>query len=307
MTLKEEQWTDLLDSIEQHKCTPFIGAGACSFQNEDGARWLPLGKDIAKKWAEEYDYPLEESSYQLPMVAQFLAIENGDDMYPKKILSRELKQVNPPNFFLEKFRNTPYAVLADLNLPIYITTNYDQFMESALKSRARDPVSEFCRWNNYAKLAGIPSAFDKPRKYKPKESEPLVYHLHGDVNTPQSMVLTETDYIDFIVNLNSQSDMLSAIVTQALVSTSLLFVGYSLQDINFRTIFRGIVNFLGSRFQLSSVAVLLPPRQLSVDKQDQVQKYLNKYTESMFKVHVYWGDASQFSKEFRQRWDNFKK
>jgi hypothetical protein len=307
MTLKEEQWTDLLDSIEQHKCTPFIGAGACSFQNEDGARWLPLGKDIAKKWAEEYDYPLEESSYQLPMVAQFLAIENGDDMYPKKILSRELKQVNPPNFFLEKFRNTPYAVLADLNLPIYITTNYDQFMESALKSRARDPVSEFCRWNNYAKLAGIPSAFDKPRKYKPKESEPLVYHLHGDVNTPQSMVLTERDYFDFVVNLNKDPEalMLPAIVRQALATSSLLFIGYTLEDISFRAIFQGVIGLQGTRFREISVSVQLPPP-LTSEKVDKAQRYLDQYTRNMFEVRVFWGDVCQFVAELRQRWEGFK-
>jgi hypothetical protein len=298
MSLSEEEWVDLLYSIAQKKCTPFIGAGASAILNEDGKPWLPTGRDIAKKWAEEYGYPLEESS--LAMIAQYLAIEK-EDMYPKKILSRELKEIKPPDFALEKFRNTPYAVLADLNLPIYITTNYDHFMEASLESRGRAPVTEFCRWNNYALLAGIPSVFDKSSRYEPKENEPLVFHLHGDASTPQSMVLTESDYVDFLVKLNSQNEMLPSVVVKSLASTSLLFIGYSLQDINFRTIFRGIVNFLGSRFQLSSVAVLLPPTRSSEDKQDKARKYLDKYTEYMFKVHVYWGEASEFSAELRQR------
>jgi hypothetical protein len=297
MSLTSLQWRNLLESIEQKKCTPFIGAGASS-------NWLPLARHIADKWREEYGYPLDD--YDLAKVAQFLAIQNEDELAPKEILSSELKKIKPPNFSLEENRNTPYAVLADLNLPIYITTNYDHFMEEVLRSRGKDPVSEFCRWNNYAQAAGIPSVFDNPNKYHPTEARPLVYHLHGDLVTPQSMVLTESDYIDFIVNLNSESAVLPSVIKQSLASTPLLFVGYSLLDINFRIIFRGIMNFIGSRFLSSNVAVMRPPKNLSDEKQERAKEYLKEYTKNMFKVNVYWGDASMFSEELRQRRNNFK-
>jgi len=55
--------------------------------------------------------------------------------------------IMPPDFGLDEFRNTPPAVLAVFNLPIYITTNYDHFVEEALKSRGKAPISDFCRWN----------------------------------------------------------------------------------------------------------------------------------------------------------------
>jgi len=307
MSLTNLQWKSLLESIDEKKCTPFIGAGASS-------SWLPLARQIANKWKEDYDYPLDD--YDLARVAQFLAIQNEDELSPKHILSKELKKIKPPNFSLEENRNTPYAVLADLNLPLYITTNYDYFMEEALKSRGKRPVSEFCRWNKYAQAAGIPSVFDKDNKYegpielryrprtesyRPTESEPLVYHLHGDLAIHQSMVLTESDYIDFVVNLNSESGVLPSIIKQALVSTSLLFIGYSLLDINFRIIFRGIMNFIGSRYLSSNVAVMLPPKYLSDDKQEHAKQYLKEYTKNMFKVNVFWGDASTFSEELRKR------
>src|SRR5215216_2144760 len=283
MSLTNLQWKSLLESIEQKKCTPFIGAGASS-------NWLPLGRQIVDKWKEENDYPLDD--YDLARVAQFLAIENGDELSPKNILSSELKKIEPPNFSLEENRNTPYAVLADLNLPLYITTNYDYFMEEALKSLGKAPASDFCRWNNYAQAAGIPSVLDNPSRYKPTETWPLIYHLHGDLDVPQSMVLTESDYIDFIVNLNSENGVLPSVIKQALASTSLLFIGYSLLDINFRTIFRGIMNFIGSRFLSSNIAVMRPPENLSQDKQERAKQYLKEYTRNMFKVNVYWGDAS---------------
>jgi hypothetical protein len=300
MGLSDEDWEELLYAIKDKKCTPFIGAGAC-------APWLPLGKDVARDWASKHNYPLEDS-YQLSRVAQFLAIENGNDLYPKNVLSRELKQKKSPEFSLEEHRNTPYAVLADLNLPIYITTNYDHFMEAALKSKGKEPVSEFCRWNNYAEAAGIESKLLKKSKYQPTVSQPLVYHLHGDIDVPQSMVLTENDYIDFIVTLSRGDDnsLVPPIIRRTFADTILLFIGYSLEDINFRIIFRNIVDFLGVRFQLQSIAVLLPPKYLSGDKVDQAQKYLDQYTKNIFKIHVYWGDASEFSAELRNHWDRFR-
>jgi hypothetical protein len=298
MSLTILQWKNLLESLEQKKCTPFIGAG-CS------AEWLPLGSDIARQWAIDYGYPLKDSD-DLARVAQFLAIANRNELAPKYIISRELKEKKPPNFALPEYINTPYALLADLNLPIYITTNYDYFMEAALKERGKAPVSEFCRWNNFAIAAGIPSVFDKPDAYKPTEARPLVYHLHGDLDTPQSMVLTESDYIDFIVNLNSRGEVLPKLISQALASTSLLFIGYSLLDMNFRIIFRGIMNFLGSQFLLPNVAVMRTPSGVPDDKQELAQEYLKEYTKNMFKVDIYWGDASVFSEDLRKRWNEFR-
>ena len=213
---------------------------------ELSAEWLPLAKDIASKWAKEYGYPLNDS-HDLGSVAQFLAIQNQDDLSPKAILSNELKDIQPPNFSLEENRSMPHATLADFNLPIYITTNYDYFMEAALKSRGKDPKSEFCRWNNYAKAAGIPSVFDKSNKpqYRPTSAQPLVYHLHGVIDIPQSMVLTQNDYIDFIVNFNRENSILSPLIVRN-TSSLLLLIGYKLQDINFNIIFRGIKNLLGA-------------------------------------------------------------
>jgi hypothetical protein len=180
-------------------------------------------------------------------------------------------------------------------------------MEAALKSKGKEPISEFCRWNNYAEVAGIESKLLKKSKFQPSISQPLVYHLHGEINIPQSMVLTENDYIDFIVTLSKSNgnSIIPPIIRRTFVDTILLFIGYSLQDINFRIIYRNISDFLGSRSQLRSIAVLLPPY-ISSNNIDQAQKYLDQYTKDMFKIQVYWADASEFTRELRIRWDEFR-
>jgi hypothetical protein len=297
MGLTDEDWEELLYAIKDKKCTPFIGAGASSL-------WLPLGTEIARDWAGKHGYPLGDS-HQLARIAQYLAIKEDNDMYPKNILSRVLKEKRPPDFRLEEHRNTPYAVLADLNLPVYITTNYDHFMETALKSKGKDPVSEFCRWNKLGEAGGIISIFDRENQYMPTSARPLVYHLHGIIDKPQSMVLTEDDYIDFIVNLSSNNDIIPPAIRRLMATSSLLFIGYSLEDINFRTIFRGIVDYLGARYQLASMAVLLTPSGVIESKQNEAQKYLERYTRKMFNVRVYWGTANEFSSELRKRWNEF--
>src|SRR5918996_4456811 len=139
MTLVDSDWDDLLRSIKNKKCTPFIGAGA-------SAPWIPLGGELARTWAEEYGYPLEDCC-ALDRVAQFLAVKYDDDLHPKLLLSRSLERIRIPDLSLEQYRKSPYAVLADLHLPAYITTNYDIIMECTLRIKGKDPVTEFCRWN----------------------------------------------------------------------------------------------------------------------------------------------------------------
>jgi hypothetical protein len=290
-------WENLLRNIKKHRCTPFIGAGVSAFKNEDGKPWLPLGSTIANEWAKKFDYPLEDA-WHLAKVAQFVAIVSGDEMSPKLELGEKLEKINPPHFSDQKYANMPHSVLADLNLPIYITTNYDKFMEEALISRGRKPDSEYCRWNEALEFAGN-SLFENPQYAGPTENKPLVYHLHGIIDEPQSMVLTERDYIDFVINLTIDENLIPTVIRKALAMTSLLFIGYSLEDINFRVIFQGIMSKIKSSFQFSSIAVQLPPT-ISPQKQGKALEYLDKYTKNMFKVNVYWIDASEFSRQLRK-------
>ena len=305
MSLKDADWDELLYSIDDQSCTPFIGAGACGFRNKDNEPWLPSGSTVSKKLSEKYEYPLDDSNV-LDHVSQYVAIQNGD-MYPKNFIARLLKEISPPDFSKEEYKNTPHAVLADLKLPIYITTNYDEFMELALKSRGRNTDSDFCRWNAFLKKQSIQSVCDKA-DYKPSQGRPLVYHLHGDLINTRSMVLTETDYLDFLINL-SKEDILPNQISTALNSTSLLFVGYSLRDINFRFIFRSLMQLLGegigAGLQLPSIGVQLPSG-FTEERKEQAIRYLDEYSKNMFKVRVYWGGITEFSKELRDRWEKFK-
>ena len=137
--LEKKDWDDLLWFIKKGRCTPFIGAGACY-------PYLPLGGALAYDWSNRYEYPLNDSN-DLPKVAQFMAIDHFD-LFPKHVIAEEFQNKAQPDFFK---LDEPHGVLADLNLPIYITTNYDNFMFSALKSRKKNPERELCRWRYWCR------------------------------------------------------------------------------------------------------------------------------------------------------------
>ncbi len=146
-SLSDSDWKLLLHRIKEGRCTPFLGAGA-SFPA------LPLGGGLAEQWSSEHSYPLADRT-DLPRVAQYLAV-TYDSMFPKERLADSFKKCAPPDF---SARDEPHSVLSKLPLPIYMTTNYDDFMIRALKAQGREGVRETCRWKSDIKH--LPSEFEK--------------------------------------------------------------------------------------------------------------------------------------------------
>jgi hypothetical protein len=279
----DSDWQLLMRRIELGACTPFLGAGACFGS-------LPLGSEIAARWAGEHGYPLEDGS-DLARVAQYVGVHQDDAMYPKELVSAELMRASPPDFTAE---DEPHAVLADLPLPIYMTTNYDDFMSSALRHRGKEPRRELCRWNTSPALKEQPSHLNGTPSLPPSPANPIVYHLHGHLDVPESLVLTEDDYLDFLVAVSRDEDLLPHQIQRALAGTSLMFVGYRLSDWDFRVIHRGLVMAGEPSLRRLSVTVQLP-------RDAPAQSYLDKYFGAM-KVRVYWGSADDFMHELRERW-----
>jgi hypothetical protein len=285
--LTEEDWDSLMGAIRDGKCTPFLGAGAC-------AGIIPLGAEIAQRWAQEHRYPLK-NSWDLACVAQCLSIRRFP-AFPKDKMVKLLKKINPPDF---EAPDEPHGVLADLPLPIYITTNYDDFMFKALHSRHRNPRRELCRWHSL--LSDRLSVFDRGSDAEVSVANPVVFHLHGYDEAPESLVLTEDDYLDFLVNISKAPETIPNRIMKTLALNSLLFIGYRLADWSFRVLFRSIIGSLPRGLGGIRITVQLAPDPAEGFTQEQVQRYLEKYF-ARDDVRVYWGTARQFAAQLRERW-----
>lgn len=100
---------------------------------------------------------------------------------------------------------------------LFYTTNYDDFLERAMKLHGRDVVTIAAEHDLSQNLA-----------------ETQVVKFHGDFNRPETMVLSESDYekrmrLESAMDLKLRSDVLGR---------ALLFIGYSFRDSNVAYLFR---------------------------------------------------------------------
>jgi SIR2-like domain len=292
--VKEADWTRLIDQLGRGDCTPFLGAGACH-------GILPTAAEMSTRWAADYKYPFVNND-DLARVMQYAAVSAGDAVYVKEKVCDDLGAMAPPDF---AGPNEPHALLAEFPIPVFITTNYDDFLVRALKRAGKSPYSAMCSWS-----AGVDydhELFDAMAGLRPIPAEPIVYHLHGSMHTPRSLVITENDYLEFLVKIASSQDsealrIIPSAILSSLTDNPLLFIGYSLQDWTFRVIFHGLLNAIPDVHRRRSVSVqLLPPiHQSMAEAEDLARQYLTQYLDG-WSITIYWGTAADFCRELRWR------
>ncbi len=303
-------WELLLKNIygkqgKECRCTPILGSEVCD-------SFLPSRAKIAQKWAEQYNYPFE-SSDDLARVTLFLSITRGG-MFPrnelKDIIDDKLINIEPKHF---KSTDEIHGVLAHLPFPIYITTNYDDLMERALKAptNSKEPKTEICKWNKL--VEDIPSVFDKHQIFKPSVANPVVFHLHGYIDVPESMILTRDDYLDFLIAASKDdSTLIPASIQRVFTSTALLFLGYRVEDIDFQILLRLLNRSIKdgtSPNKYVNISVQLAPgkENCSEIQKTDAQKYLSKYFETSNNIYIYWGNCHDFANELKIRCESYTK
>jgi len=289
----EAEWERLLDQLNSGDCTPFLGSGAC-------VGTLPTGTALSRDMARRWDYPFADD-HDLPRVTQFAVMRYGDSVYVKRRICDELDAGGAPDF-LDPLE--PHALLASFPLPVYLTTNYDDFILRSLEAVGKSPNVAVCPWNKG--LAYAEDLFSSEAGWNPKPEAPLIYHLHGNLRDPASLVLAEDDYLEFLTNLAVDGvaggqRMLPTSILAALTRRPLLFIGYSLQDWTFRVLFHGLLKAVPGINRRRHVSVQLAPS-LASTKADvlEVQRQLARYYED-WRISIFWGTAEEFCHELRRR------
>ncbi|WP_222273522.1 SIR2 family NAD-dependent protein deacylase, partial [Modestobacter marinus] len=155
----------------------------------------------------------------------------------------------------------PFSVLAQLPAPVYITTLHSRLLTSALRNAGREPEVELCRWNEDADWPE--SVFDREPGYGPTAERPLIYHLLGTFDEPESLVLTEDDYFDFLIGVTRNRDLVPKVVRRRLADSALMFVGFRLDEWDFRVLYRSLLRSEGERRRdlYTHVAVQVDPEE----------------------------------------------
>ncbi|HEY1292123.1 MAG TPA: CHAT domain-containing protein [Chloroflexota bacterium] len=312
---EQEQWTAIIRQIEDGHCTPILGPALLEFL-------LGSNREIARSWADQYRFPMSPHDRQdLPQVAQFLAVELYPE-FPVSELNKHLRDRlierygdEPLRHALNgnaedavrslakdvgirrrrKERTEPFKVLAKLPFATYITTNPDNLLADALTEAGRTPVVELCRWHDSGDWPD--SILEIEPDYTPSLERPLVYHLFGQLRYPDSLVLTEDNYFDYLIGVTRNEKQIPRAITRAWASNALLFLGFQIEEWNFRVLLRRIVSQEGRGHSLVSrrehVAVQLDPEEGTSNDPRRARQYLEKYFQSE-NIVIRWLNAEQF-------------
>src|SRR5215472_10524348 len=121
-----------------------------------------------------------------------------------------------------------FASLVKLNFRHFLTTNYDTFLEDALKNE-KLPYDQF-DWTDREECRHF------FLQYLSRSAKRAVIHLHGRGDQPHTVVLSHSDYVNRYVVSFEYVDKLSVLFA----TLRLVFVGFSLEDPDLRYILRQV-------------------------------------------------------------------
>ena len=148
-----------------------------------------------------------------------------------------------------------------------------------------------------------PALYGAEAGYRPEAARPLIYHLFGNLREPDSVVLTEDDYFDYLIGVTANKDLIPPVVRRALADTALLFLGFRMDDWDFRVLFRSLMSQegRGRRSRYAHVAVQIDPEESQILEPEGARRYLESYFEDA-DISIYWGSTEDFVQELGRRW-----
>jgi hypothetical protein len=165
-------------------------------------------------------FPNEQAT-NLQRVAHCYELANSRNLLVKEIKSA-VQVGKKPSPVLHALARLPFSLI--------ITTNYDDLFEKALRAAGKNP-----RVGIYNK-----GQFNITDDYgETGQDEPFVFKIHGDIQHSESIVITDEDYIQFVLRMTDKLDFHPVPETfrYHFKRWPTLFVGYSLLDYNLRLLF----------------------------------------------------------------------
>lgn len=207
---KDTHIEHIIEAARNNRLILFVGAG---ISKDSG---YPLWGEVIESFGDELYGKNKDYNFDYLKIPQYYYNTFGKIKYEEKILE-SFNEVNArPNHIHKQIdRIAPKHI---------ITTNYDTLIEDQLNSG-------ILKYEVIKKDSDVPNS--KLGNY--------IIKMHGDINE-RNFVLKEDDYYNYNINF----PIISQLIQSLIVNNTLLFIGYSLSDTTFNSIYRLISNQLGN-------------------------------------------------------------
>ena len=202
----------LLDDIVRGNCLPFIGSGfslnATVPKGKQMLMWDALGKKLGE-YLPDYQY-----ANALDAISAY-----GHEFSRNKLVEK-LSEV----LLLDQIRpGETHKAFAKLPFKLICTTNFDFLLEQSYV---------YCK----------PILDESQLSISSNDNSVSILKMHGDLHHPNKLVATEEDYDLFI----ERNPVFATFLANLLITKTPLFLGYSIDDPDFRQVFKVVNERLGS-------------------------------------------------------------
>lgn len=223
----------LKSKYQEKKIIPFIGAGlSIPFQLKP---WPDLINELKESllkpiYWDAVDFDLESKNYQAAIESIKKYGYISDQPIQEKIsIDYSLRKDDSGNFV-----DNNYLDLKKDNFKVYLTTNYDRLLDDYLPE-----INGFKSLTEYT--SSVPRLFEN-------EKEKYLFHIHGCVSNPDSIVISSQKYDEVYSNERFDSYM------RAFSSNySFLFLGFSFDDVFVKELVKNHKEFFqGTHYMMTS-------------------------------------------------------
>jgi hypothetical protein len=313
-------WAALLDHIQGGDGTVLLGSGLLE-------PYVGSQAELATRLALKFGYPFSEKERDdIAMVTQYVSAVRTRRIMQQEVLREMARQLlrhhgqsvtellrgatledrirqggldQELSWMLEtvwesrrQSEHEPYAVLANLPFKAYVTTNPDHLLEKALEKKR----AFVWRCGRNGPRAGL-------RKTPPTRDEPLLAYVYGSLRDPDTLVLTEDDYFEYLIEAAGSDTAPVKTMNRVFLESALIFLGFRLHEWDFRVFFRRLKQMSGweQHKNFSHVAVQLDPSSAGgAATSQEVRRFLKNFIESD-RIEIFEGSVEQFVRSLNRR------
>lgn len=238
--MSSKEYVNKLESILHSQTGPYLFVGAGLSRRYGGLPdWRGLLREFAALTKHSVEYYISKANGDLAAAAHYIAEDFFDTWWESDDFSESVKQYHntvvsrhiPLKIEVSKYisktleGNTIPATLqqefeafSKIRVDAIVTTNYDDLL-----SRVFPDFRVFVGQDEliFANPQGVAE----------------IYQIHGSVKSPETLVLTDSDYEDF----NRRNAYLAAKLITVFMEHPVIFMGYSLSDPNVTQILQSIL------------------------------------------------------------------